>query len=139
MTIIGLKGLDDIQEVLCAPEGAYYLTCLKATDHVNKENGNKSVELLWHVDAEDGDYENVFDYMSIPGEGDDKESAEFKGLFIKRRLHYLNILGQVLDDGNLDTQDMVGQTTIVPINLTNEEYKGRISAKVAWPNLPTPE
>lgn len=141
MSIIKLGGINEITEAVLPPEDAYFLLCTKVDEH--KTEKGLSYRLIFECeDVGDENYASLFDYMSIPGEGDDKEKIEFKLLLIKRRLMALG-LGDALADESFDPAEMVGARTSdkVPVTISpptpeNGEREGR---NIIWPQCPTEE
>lgn len=143
MAIIKLTGLSDVKEAVEAPEGAYYLQLVSIKE--NKKEGKKRTLLAaFSIKDEDREYANLFDYWSIPEEGDDADQINFKLLMIKRRLHWLE-MNELIETGELDPTVLTGARTIIPIPVAVEPYKdektgeSRMQRRIKWPQLPSEE
>lgn len=134
MSIIKLGNLDDIQEAILPPEGAYWLAVVKA-DAKEKDGKLSTVQIILSVEDEEQEYANLFSHMSVPREGDDEEMVKMKQLFIKRTLFWLG-MHDAIADGTLEPQDLVGQRSTVQIPVSPSEYDGKPTRNVNWPSLP---
>jgi len=137
MSIIALGNMDDIKEPVLPPEGAYTLAVIKA-DHKQKD-GKNSIQLILEIqDHDEENYAHLFSHIALPTEGDDEDKAQIKRLFLKRTLHWLGML-DALEDGSLDTDDLVGCMSTIVIPVVPDTYDNKPTRNVNWPNLPQEE
>ena len=140
MSLIKLTGINDIVEQPMAPAALYDLVCVKVMEKTKE--GKTNFNLLFSIENEEIDYQNLFDFMSLPQEGDDEDAVKFKLLLIKRRLTALGMV-DALEDEAFDPADMVGQRSEEPIQIAvqepNEDNKWKEGRNIVWPNLPTEE
>ena len=141
MSIIKLTGIGDIQEQRMAPPALYDLVCTKITEKV--KDGKLGFQCIYEIEGEDDqNFAPVFDHMSIPSEGDDKDKVQFKLLMIKRRLTILGMEDALVDEA-FDPMDLMGARTVqaIPITISPEDVEAgyKEGRNIDWPRLPTEE
>jgi len=129
MSFIELDGIQDTHEAVIAPEGRYDLLVESAAVKHNDNTGKDNVLVVLSVEG-DEEYANVLFNLSLPQEGDEDTSRNFKLLQIKRFCHQFQI---GLDDG-LNTEEFSGSRASA--NLKVGEYNNQKKNELVLDALP---
>lgn len=81
--------LDDVPELLCVPDGQYQLEVTRAESKLDK-NGNPGIQMVFSVMGQ-ADTKRVGYWLSLPGESDDKDTANMKLRRVKAFAEAFNV------------------------------------------------
>lgn len=138
MTFVPVN-FDDAQEAKPAPAGVYELQITAAeeakTGPNSKYPGSPQLKITLGF-ADVPNTPNVLQYMSLPNEHDDANSANYKALLIKRFLTHFRI---PFDPTGLDLDkicmEMVGASARTEVTLTEPNDSGDVYNRLKIPKL----
>lgn len=123
--------MDEIKEATVVPEGTYDLRIKRADPKPSKKNPDATnIVVILEIDGEP-DAEDIFHYIALPHPSDEDKSRNFKGLQMKRFLHWFKI---PFDSNGFSVEDFPGATARLPVMV--DEYEGRTKNVIDLPRIP---
>jgi Protein of unknown function (DUF669) len=124
--------LSEVQESRPVPNGRYDLVIASAEEAKSKAGADQikvSLGIEGHETAP-----NVSHYISLPGNGDEPQKANFKMLLLKRFLHAFSI---PYDNTGFDIETFAGATAKCDLTLSEPDDSGNIYNRLQLPRLPS--
>lgn len=138
MTFIPIN-FDDAQEPKPVDGGKYSLQIVKAetaeSGPNSKRPGSPQLKVLIGF-ADEPNAPAIMQFISLPHEEDEKKSADFKALLLKR---FLTMFSVPFDANGIDTErlcmDMIGATAVGDVTLDEPDANGNVYNRLKVPPL----
>lgn len=132
---------DDVKEPQPVPSGRYNLQITAAevaqSGAQSKRPGSPQFKVTIGL-PEDLNAPNITQFISLPHEEDEKKSADYKALLLKRFLVLFNV---PFDNSGVDPEkmamEMVGCTATAEVKLDDPDDKGNVYNRLVVPRIST--
>ena len=137
MAFIEMNLGEDVKERDAAPEGEYTLVVSDVYEYEKGyDDGGKGtlIRVKHDIESDDPDshFKPVYNYLSLPREGDDQEKIYNKTLMIKR---YLSAAGIPFEGGGFNSEDLYGARFTANLSKEVFEETGEESNRLDLPRL----
>jgi hypothetical protein len=131
---------DEVTEPQPAAQGRYALQIMQCviaeTGPNSKRPGSPQFKVTVAFEDVTLNAPNITQFISLPNEGDDQKSANFKVLLLKR---WLELFRVPYDKSGIDTErmamDMVGATAMAEVTLTEPDDNGNVYNRIQVPRI----
>lgn len=111
--------------------GKYSLSISSAEETLSREKKKPMVLVFINIDGHP-DAPNVRHNMSLPADGDEPKSREFKMLLLKR---FLTLFKIPYDKNGFNVEDFIGATAEAELKLTEVDEKGNQYNELMLPRM----
>lgn len=111
--------------------GKYSLSISSAEETLSKEKKKPMILVFINIDGHP-DAPNVRHNMSLPADGDEPKSREFKMLLLKR---FLTLFRIPYDGNGFNIEDFIGATAEAELKLTEVDEKGNQYNELMLPRM----
>lgn len=135
MTFLSLNGINDVKAPEVHAEGRVQLVIADAK--VTEKDGKTNIRCILNIEEPhpnpQGQWSNIFHYVSLPGQNDDNDKVATK---LRMAKQFFVQFGIPFDNG-VNVEEMIGCRA--EGNITQEEYEGQLSNKLKCDPLPRGE